>query len=1018
MTSPPVDTFRRVATQLGSTAKNWDREELIRCRSTGTDIVTEADLKGQAHPIFANWVETKPELLSELEQPILLASRILEAVGLPWLSDFLVDDVFDECYPGRQQCGRSEPIFAYQGRITPLSIVRHHQSSRATKELQDQWSHHAQGVLRTEFAKLIQWQIDEEMFQQRGWNGYTCRHPRGDLPLSELDRYETIKRFDSVSLHERSRNLTILVMAEYPARLAELRRQGKARGEEYLLTAFMTTVTILHELGHAIYWKDRRSLTRDLREPFYGADLEMELGDSFIAAIFGGWIPVPVREISRLQRGFTFADGIAWRQALSWDHHRMRPKYRAHYSIPVDYVARLFTEASWSTLSHRVTELIRPQLLTGNSNALRSVGLYMTLTRANQHATAAIADFHSEGHGSAWNRRPGAWFRISQFDGWIYPELELPIAGDDAICIPGARGPEEMVTARDPTPPDPSSAATVNPKGQRQIAQSNSLTPPLYGWQITDAEPSCDEIWDSKRWGEKDDLEMNLGGYHFTLYSDRNWDLDTTKGKTQGHCYPFPDAEKKCVRVPGQVLSFRKFRGSQRSQSKRPRAGSQVCKVCQGFHNPEDCWDAMAEKTTFIIDVWAFNNEGNGSLWPTGGEIDIIEGANTAQRNLFSTHTTPGCQAPEEGFTGAQGPVNCSLSPGNDSCNYAAPTSDSTTYGDAFNAEGGGVYALEWSPQDIKIWHFPRTAIPDDIYLAPEATLDPTTWGPPQALFGGSKCETDAHFFNMSLAINTNFCGEYAGKIWGVTDQCDELAPTCEEYVARNPSSFNNAFWQINYIDVYQKTVPINGTLSHPFSKNATVSKPAFSSTASTSVNTIPSRTRTITVKTTTTQVVSTPEPTQKGSGRADPATINGWALLGCFGSLGGYTSFSHMVSSGTMDKKTCIAGCVGRKYAGVAGKTCYCADMLINTTAVANHMCNFQCPGRRHESCGGVISASERASLLGFADMGMARKKWTGLRNATLPDSSTSGSTTMSRPARLLRGGVPSEKIQDREQQ
>ncbi|KAJ2985045.1 hypothetical protein NUW58_g5743 [Xylaria curta] len=440
MTSPPVDTFRRVATQLGSTAKNWDREELIRCRSTGTDIVTEADLKGQAHPIFANWVETKPELLSELEQPILLASRILEAVGLPWLSDFWSTTYSMSAIRGDSNVAAPNPYSLIKG-----------------------------GVLRTEFAKLIQWQIDEEMFQQRGWNGYTCRHPRGDLPLSELDRYETIKRFDSVSLHERSRNLTILVMAEYPARLAELRRQGKARGEEYLLTAFMTTVTILHELGHAIYWKDRRSLTRDLREPFYGADLEMELGDSFIAAIFGGWIPVPVREISRLQRGFTFADGIAWRQALSWDHHRMRPKYRAHYSIPVDYVARLFTEASWSTLSHRVTELIRPQLLTGNSNALRSVGLYMTLTRANQHATAAIADFHSEGHGSAWNRRPGAWFRISQFDGWIYPELELPIAGDDAICIPGARGPEEMVTARDPTPPDPSSAATVNPKGQRQM---------------------------------------------------------------------------------------------------------------------------------------------------------------------------------------------------------------------------------------------------------------------------------------------------------------------------------------------------------------------------------------------------------------------------------------------------------------------------------------------------------------------------------------------------------------------
>lgn len=103
------------------------------------------------------------------------------------------------------------------------------------------------------------------MFQQRGWNGYTCRHPKGELSLSEMDQYEIVKEFDSLSLYEGSRNLTILVTAEYPARLAELRRQGKARSE-YLITAFMTTVTLLHEYVKSVL-KDivssisRRSLT-------------------------------------------------------------------------------------------------------------------------------------------------------------------------------------------------------------------------------------------------------------------------------------------------------------------------------------------------------------------------------------------------------------------------------------------------------------------------------------------------------------------------------------------------------------------------------------------------------------------------------------------------------------------------------------------------------------------------------------------------------------------------------------
>ncbi|KAI1133122.1 hypothetical protein F5Y10DRAFT_229440 [Nemania abortiva] len=476
------ETFHRVTAQAGSTAKKWDKEELIRCRAIGTDITTEPNLEGRAHPLFTDWIEVKPELHRELKQPILLASKILEAAGLPWLSDFLIDDIFDEDYPGRERGSFSIPIFAQKESTAPHSIVRHYRDPPVPRVKQKRWMRSTRDVLRNEFPKLVQWQIDEDIFRQKGWNGYTCRHPRGNLPLSEVDRYETIEEFDKLSLHDGSRNLTILVMAEYPARLAELRREGKARSEEYLITAFMLTVTILHELGHAIYWRDRRSLTQDLREPFYGGDLEMELGDSFIAAIFGGWIPVPVRPHSRLRKDFSFADGVAWRQVLNWDHHRMRPKYRAHYSIPVDYIARLFTEASWSTKPSGIKALIRPQYLAGNSIALRTTGLHMTLTQENKHATAAIADFHRDGHNWVWNRRPGAWFRIVQYDNCVFPELELPMAADGAIYEPLSREQLETAPTRDPPPPppSPSSIVEINPMELEITRTSTSL--------ITDAE--------------------------------------------------------------------------------------------------------------------------------------------------------------------------------------------------------------------------------------------------------------------------------------------------------------------------------------------------------------------------------------------------------------------------------------------------------------------------------------------------------------------------------------------------
>ncbi|KAI0866347.1 hypothetical protein F4860DRAFT_523658 [Xylaria cubensis] len=447
-------TLHQAAVQPGSIAKKWDKEELVRCRATGTEITTTTELEGQAHPIFANWTEAETEIYKELEQPILLASRILEATGLPWLSDFLVDDIFSDDYPGREQTTCYESASMYEDGVTPRSIVRHHRTPWATSKKQAKWRCLTRSMLRNECPKLIQWQIDEDIFKHKGWNGYTCRHPRAGMPLDEIDEYETIQKFDRISPHRGSRNLTILLTAEYPARLAELRRQGKARSEEYLLTAFMTTVTILHELsdampevrlGHAMYWKNRRSLRRDMREPFYGGDLEMELGDSFIAAIFGGWIPVPVRGLARLRDEFSFADGIAWRQALNWDYHRLRPKYRAHYSIPVDYVARLFTEASWSTTPLEATALVWPRFLTRDSIALRTVDLYTTLTQANHHATAAIADFHCNGDGSVWNRRAGAWFRIPQYDGRMYPELEIP---PDVVCEPIVKEHGQMVTTR------------------------------------------------------------------------------------------------------------------------------------------------------------------------------------------------------------------------------------------------------------------------------------------------------------------------------------------------------------------------------------------------------------------------------------------------------------------------------------------------------------------------------------------------------------------------------------------
>ncbi|KAI2602855.1 glycoside hydrolase family 16 protein [Hypoxylon sp. NC1633] len=339
---------------------------------------------------------------------------------------------------------------------------------------------------------------------------------------------------------------------------------------------------------------------------------------------------------------------------------------------------------------------------------------------------------------------------------------------------------------------------------------------------------------------------------------------------------------------------------------------------------------------------WAFNDQDNGNNWPVGGELEIIEGANTAQRNLFSAHTTAGCQAPTTGFTGDQGRTNCSPGRENIGCNYASPTSDTTSYGDAFNAEGGGVYALEWDFQDLKLWHFPRSTIPDDIVYGHVIGPDPSSWGPPQAIFGGSSCNPDTYFFNMSLVFNINFCGDYAGNVWGKTDQCNLLAPTCEEFVAGNPNSFQETYWDINFVDVYQYGPLTNMTIP-PLSSDTTSSSVSASSTAPAVT---PTHTRTITL--------STVPPTETGD-LIGPMAINGHRLLRCFGSSTGFKAFSHVASSPAMDSETCVQSCVGRKYAGMHDDTCYCADTLGDANAVDSETCDRPCPGNGRQACGGL---------------------------------------------------------------
>ncbi|KAF4342217.1 mixed-linked glucanase precursor MLG1 [Fusarium beomiforme] len=394
---------------------------------------------------------------------------------------------------------------------------------------------------------------------------------------------------------------------------------------------------------------------------------------------------------------------------------------------------------------------------------------------------------------------------------------------------------------------------------------------------------------------------------------------------------------------------------------------------------------------------WAY-----GANWPNNGEVDILEGANLAYTNIMSAHTAEGCMldpADSNLFSGDRRSLDCAVGTDNVGCGFTPPASDTSSYGDGFNAVGGGVYAMEWDSDYISIWHFPRGAIPADI----EAKRpDPRKWGLPQSLFGGSKCNVDEYFNNMRIVLNINFCGDYGEGTWRDSETCRALAPTCREYVANNPLDFQDAYFDVSYIDVYARlggdippVVPSSTSeapteISIPSASTPGPNTPVSGNTRfpnSTSIVTRPTpkeeSSETEEPMTTTTLtgissvVVTIPGsgtnsptvsslPVATGGSSVNPAKIGDYAYLGCFGSQTGFQTFNEKTESDDMTIEKCIDACKGLTYVGIFEGICYCASKLdADTRALRNESsCNRPCPGDNEQFCGGMVSQRSRRSI------------------------------------------------------
>jgi len=205
-----------------------------------------------------------------------------------------------------------------------------------------------------------------------------------------------------------------------------------------------------------------------------------------------------------------------------------------------------------------------------------------------------------------------------------------------------------------------------------------------------------------------------------------------------------------------------------------------------------------------------------GPDWPSNGEIgksqnigstarrltsaDIIEGVNDQITNAMTLHTGPDCSITNTAdMLGSVKGTNCDVKASPDNAGCQITTINQQTYGPGFNDNKGGVYATQWTSSSIQIFFFPRGSIPSDIT---DGSPNPSSWGKPLANFQGG-CDISKSFQDLQIVFDITFCGDWAGGSAWSQSSCATHG-TCQTYVQTNAANFDDVFWTVNSLKVYQ----------------------------------------------------------------------------------------------------------------------------------------------------------------------------------------------------------------------
>ncbi|GAA5983232.1 hypothetical protein JCM11641_006858 [Rhodosporidiobolus odoratus] len=189
-----------------------------------------------------------------------------------------------------------------------------------------------------------------------------------------------------------------------------------------------------------------------------------------------------------------------------------------------------------------------------------------------------------------------------------------------------------------------------------------------------------------------------------------------------------------------------------------------------------------------------------GDNWPNGGEIDIVEGVHDYAQNQMTLHTAQGCmlKTPLQAV-GSVLTTDCNANiNSNTGCGVQDPSQSS--FGSAFNAKGGGVFALKWDEDGVAMYFFQRDSIPSDLS---SGSPNPSSWGLPRAKWDAASCNPQQYFADQTIVINLTIGGDWAGATYNAAGY-----PGDWRAAVQDPKNYIDAAFEINSIKVYQQQKP------------------------------------------------------------------------------------------------------------------------------------------------------------------------------------------------------------------